>query len=227
VHGYSASPAEVLPLARYLHAYGLTVYVVRLRGHGTSPYDLRQRCWQDWYASVCRGYTCLQALSEVQFAGGMSTGGALALYLAAQGVGPLQGVFAVGTPVKLQHRMLRLAPMVQAVRDFVRAAPENPTTNYTYHPLPAVRQLTRFIAIYQEALPQVTLPVLLIQARGDPTVHPESAQRIYERLQSQEKHLLWQDSNRHVIVGEAYPKVHHDILTFVWQHSPLAKEKKR
>jgi esterase/lipase/1-acyl-sn-glycerol-3-phosphate acyltransferase len=225
VHGYSASPAEVLPLARYLHAYGLTVYVVRLRGHGTSPYDLRQRCWQDWYASVCRGYTCLQALSDVQFAGGMSTGGALALYLAAQRVGPLQGVFAVGAPVKLQHRMLRLAPMVQAVRDFVRAVPENPAHNYMYHPLPAIRQLTRFIAVYQEALPEVTLPVLLIQARGDPTVHPESAQRIYERLQSPEKYLFWKDTNRHVIVGEEYPEVHHDILTFVQQHSPILVRK--
>jgi esterase/lipase/1-acyl-sn-glycerol-3-phosphate acyltransferase len=226
VHGYSASPAEVLPLARYLHAYGLTVYVVRLRGHGTSPYDLRQRCWQDWYASVYRGYTCLQELSDVQFAGGMSTGGALALYLAAQRVGPLQGVFAVGAPIKLQHRMLRLVPMMRAVRDFVRAEPENPTNNYMYHPLPAVRQLTRFIAVYQEVLPQVTMPVLLIQARGDPTVHPESAQCIYERLQSPEKHLLWKDINRHVIVGEEYPKVHHDILTFVWQHSPIVKKKK-
>jgi esterase/lipase len=197
------------------------VYVVRLRGHGTSPYDLRQRCWQDWYASVCRGYACLQALSEVQFAGGMSTGGALALYLAAQRLGPLQGVFAVGAPVKLQYRMLRLAPMVQTVRDFVRAVPENPAHNYLYHPLPAVRQLTRFIAVYQEALPQVTLPVLLIQARGDPTVHPESAQRIYERLQSPEKYLLWKDVKRHVIIGEEDAEVHHDILTFVWQHSPI------
>jgi esterase/lipase/1-acyl-sn-glycerol-3-phosphate acyltransferase len=222
IHGYSASPAEVLPLAYFLHAQGLTVCVVRLRGHGTSPYDLQTRQWQDWYDSVLRGYSCLQALSEVQFAGGMSAGGALALYLAAQHVGPLQGVFAVGAPIKLHYRLLRFAPMVQAVRDFIRAEPENPHANYVYHPLQALRQLTRFIDVYQEALSRLTLPVLLVQAQGDPTVRPESAQYIYDRLQSQDKTLLWKNLDRHVIVGTGYPEVHADIFSFLKQHSLLA-----
>ena len=148
------------------------MYIVRLRGHGTSPYDLQQRSWQEWYASVVRGYRCLQAVTEVQFAGGMSTGGALALYLAAQRLGPLQGIFAIGAPIKLQQRFLRLVPVVKTVRDFVRAEPENPRTNYTYQPLQAVRQLTQFIEVYQQVLPQVTVPTLLVQARWDPTVHP-------------------------------------------------------
>src|SRR4030095_1628644 len=130
------------------------------------------------YEAVLRGYSCLQACSMRQFAGGMSTGGALALYLAAQGIGPLQGVFAVGAPLKLQRRWLRLAPVVQTMRDFVRAERENPDANYASHPVQAWRQLLRFIAIYQEILRQVTLPVLLIQARGDPTVRPESAQQL-------------------------------------------------
>jgi len=221
MHGYSASPAEMLPLAHFLHAQGLTVYVVRLRGHGTSPYDLQTRVWQDWYEAVLRGYSCLQACSRLQFAGGMSTGGALALYLAAQGIGPLQGVFAVGAPLTLQRRWLRLAPVVQTVRDFVRATPENPEANYAYHPVQGVRQLLRFIEVYQAVLPQVTLPVLLIQARGDPTVRPESAQQIYDRLPSSHKQLLWKDRHRHVIVSPHDADVHRDILTFLQQQSPL------
>jgi esterase/lipase len=222
IHGYSASPAEVLPLAHYLHAHGMTVYVVRLRGHGTSPYDLQQHPWQAWYDSVLRGYHALRALSDVQFAGGMSMGGALALYLAAQQAESLQGVFAVGAPIKLHNRYLRLIPVAKAMRDFVRAEPENPCTNYTYQPLRAVWQLTQFIDVYQEALSRVTLPVLLVQARGDTTVRPESAQLIYERLSSRDKCLLWKDINRHVIVGADYPDVHHDILTFLQHHSLLA-----
>jgi esterase/lipase len=220
MHGYSASPGEMLPLAHHLHTHGFTVYVVRLRGHGTSPYDLQQRSWQDWYASVSRGYRCLQAVTEVQFAGGMSTGGALALYLAAQRLGPLQGIFAIGAPIKLQQRFLRLVPVVKTVRDFVRAEPENPRTNYTYHPLQAVWQLTQFIEVYQQVLPQVTVPTLLVQARGDPTVHPDSAQHIYDRLQSPDKRLLWKAMDRHVIIGARDIEVHDDILTFLQQHCP-------
>ena len=221
MHGYSASPGEMVPLAYHLHSHGLTVYVVRLRGHGTSPYDLQQRSWQEWYASVVRGYRCLQAVTEVQFAGGMSTGGALALYLAAQRLGPLQGIFAIGAPIKLQQRFLRLVPVVKTVRDFVRAEPENPRTNYTYQPLQAVRQLTQFIEVYQQMLPQVTVPTLLVQARGDPTVHPDSAQYIYDRLPAPEKKLLWKAIDRHVIVSARDTEVHDDILTFLQQHCPL------
>jgi esterase/lipase len=211
----------MLPLAYHLHTYGLTVYVVRLRGHGTSPYDLQQRSWQEWYASVLRGYRCLQAVTEVQFAGGMSTGGALALYLAAQRLGPLRGIFAIGAPIKLQQRFLRLVPVVKTVRDFVRAEPENPCTNYTYHPLQAVRQLIQFIEEYQQVLSQVTVPTLLVQARGDPTVHPDSAQYIYDRLQLPDKKILWKAIDRHVIVSARDTEVHDDILTFLQQLCPL------
>lgn len=221
VHGYSASPAEVLPLARYLHANGLTVYVVRLRGHGTSPYDLRQSLWQDWYASVLRGYHNLRVISDIQFVGGMSLGGALALYLAAQQVGPLQGVFAIGAPIKLHNRYLRLLPLAKAMRDFVYSQPGNPHTNYVYQPLRAVSQLTQFIDVYQAALPRIMQPVLLVQARGDTTVCPESAQLIYERLPSHDKRLIWKDVDRHVIVDDNHPDVHNDILSFIQQHSPL------
>lgn len=222
IHGYSASPGEMLSLADYLHAYGLTVYVVRLRGHGTSPYDLQQRSWQEWYDSVLRGYHSLRAISDIQFAGGMSMGGALGLYLAAQLVGALQGVFAVGAPIKLHNRYLRLVPVAKAMRDFVHSEPENPDTNYSYQPLRAVWQLTQFIDVYQEALPHVTLPVLLVQAQGDTTVRSESAQHIYAQLQSPDKRLVWKDIDRHVIVGDDYPDVHRDILTFLQQHSALA-----
>jgi carboxylesterase len=130
-------------------------------------------------------------------------------------------VFAVGAPLKLQRRWLRLAPVVQTVRDFVRDEPENREANYADHPVQGVRQLLRFIAIYQEMLPHVTLPVLLIQARGDPTVRPESAQLIYDRIQSPHKHLLWKERTRHVIVSQHDADVHRDILTFLQHQSPL------
>jgi carboxylesterase len=220
MHGYSASPGEVLPLGQALQAHGLTVYIVRLRGHGTSPYALQRCRWQDWYASVRRGYTALQRITDIQFAGGMSMGGALALYLAAQRDSTLQGVFAVGAPIKLQQRAVRLAPLVKTVRDFVHADPDDADTNYTMHPVQALHQLTRFIDTYHKALRRVTVPVLLIQARGDKTVRPESAQHIYDRIASAEKSIRWKDVHRHVIVGNDYPEVHDDIWTFLRQHMP-------
>ena len=154
----------------------------------------------------------------------MSTGGALALYLAAQHVGPLQGVFAVAPPIKLHQRFLRLIPLMKTVRGFVRSEPGNPHTNYRDQPLQALQQLTQFIHIYQEVLAHITAPVLLLQARGDTTVRPESAQYIYDRLQSPDKHLLWTDHDRHVIVSADHPDVHHDIVVFLQQHTACVEK---
>ncbi len=216
-HGFSASPGEVMPLAKTLNGHGFTVYVVRLRGHGTSPYDLQQRAWQDWYDSVQRGYAYLKTISDVQFAGGMSTGGSLSLYLAAHEP-DLQGVFAVGAPIKLTSRTIHLAPIVKTLRGFVSSNPGNPYTNYAAFPVHALQELLSFISAYTKVLPDITAPAFIVQARGDTTVRPESAQVIYDELGSEVKHLVWKDIDQHVIVSDAFPEVHDNIVAFLRQH---------
>jgi esterase/lipase/1-acyl-sn-glycerol-3-phosphate acyltransferase len=220
IHGFSASPGEVMPLAKTLNGQGFTVYVARLRGHGTSPYDLQQRSWQDWYDSVRRGYAYLQTMTNIQFVGGMSTGGALALYLAVHEP-TVQGVFAIAAPIKLTNRAIHLAPIVKTVRGFVSSNPANANTNYLAFPVQALHELLQFISVYTKTLKEITVPTLLIQARGDPTVRPDSAQYIYTELGTKEKVLIWKDVDQHVIVSDAFPDVHDDVLTFLRQHQPL------
>ncbi|ETW92739.1 MAG: hypothetical protein ETSY1_42350 [Candidatus Entotheonella factor] len=221
IHGFSASPGEVMPLAKTLNGQGFTVYLVRLRGHGTSPYDLQQRTWQDWYDSVHRGYAYLRTITDTQFAGGMSTGGGLALYLAVQEPS-VQRVFAVAAPIKLTSRAIHLAPIVKTVKGFVNSHPGNPNTNYQAFPVQALHELLQFISVYAKILPDVAVPTLLIQARGDNTVRPDSAQYIYDELGTPDKTLIWKDIDRHVIVSDAFPDVHDDILTFLQHHQPTS-----
>jgi carboxylesterase len=61
---------------------------------------------------------------------------------------------------------------------------------------------------------------LLIQARGDNTVRPDSAPYIYDALGTEEKQLIWKEVDQHVIISDAFPDVHDDILTFLRQHQP-------
>ena len=55
IHGLLASPAELRDYGRYLVKQGYTVLGIRLKGHGTSPYALREQSWEDWYGCVQRG----------------------------------------------------------------------------------------------------------------------------------------------------------------------------
>ena len=61
VHGYTGAPGEMRLLGEYLHQQGLTVLGVRLAGHGTTPQDLNETKWQDWYKAVSDGVYRLQA----------------------------------------------------------------------------------------------------------------------------------------------------------------------
>ena len=48
-HGLSSTPCEVKGLADYLAARNITVYVVRLAGHGTSIEDLYTKTLENFY----------------------------------------------------------------------------------------------------------------------------------------------------------------------------------
>ena len=61
-HGLSSTPCEVKDLANYLAAKNITVYAVRLAGHGTSVEDLTTKKWEDWYQSYKEAYLTLKPM---------------------------------------------------------------------------------------------------------------------------------------------------------------------
>ena len=86
---------------------------VRLAGHGTSPWDLKNRTREDWLNSVRRGYRILSAFAGQIVVVGFSTGGALAMMLAAEHPENLSGVASVSAPLVYLNRKLVFVPLVQ------------------------------------------------------------------------------------------------------------------
>ena len=85
-HGFTGTPAEMLLLGRYLHAQGYTVLGIRLAGHGTTPEALARTGREEWYDSVCDGYSLLAGCCDKISLVGQSMGGLLTLKLAANAV---------------------------------------------------------------------------------------------------------------------------------------------
>ena len=50
IHGFSGSPRELLGLRHYLESAGVTVSLPTLPGHDTSPADMFNYTWQDWFS---------------------------------------------------------------------------------------------------------------------------------------------------------------------------------
>ena len=83
-HGFTGSPASMVPWGRHLAGHGYGVAVPRLPGHGTSWQELNKCRWADWYGEVQRAFDKLAANCDQVVVGGLSMGGGLVLQLAAE-----------------------------------------------------------------------------------------------------------------------------------------------
>ncbi len=227
VHGLLASPAELRTYGEYLVKQGYTVMGIRLKGHGTSPYALRDQSWEDWYGCVQRGFNILKVHCSRIFVVGFSTGGALALKLAAEQYPEMIGVVAISVPLKFVNPAFMLVPLLhgtnklvawvsafEGVKPFIESESEHPNINYRNVPVRALYELRLLIAHIDELLPQISLPTLILYGDQDPIVSAKSAPIIMEKLGSKHKRIQAIKSQRHGILMENIGDTWHVIDDF-------------
>jgi esterase/lipase len=215
VHGFLASPAELRDFGEQLFRLRFPVLGVRLKGHGTSPWDLRERSWQDWQDSVRRGFSILSGFAPRVALVGFSTGGALSLILASERPPGLAGVVAASVPLKFQDRGMRYVPLVHSANRLVRWVSsfegikpfqindsEHPHINYRQMPVRGLYELTVLVDALKASLPQVACPVTLVQGSHDPVVVPDSINAIVKYLDGVPVDWKMIDSRRHGIINE-------------------------
>ncbi|HOT91061.1 MAG TPA: alpha/beta fold hydrolase [Anaerolineae bacterium] len=207
IHGFLTAPGEMRPLGEYLHAAGLTVSGIRLRGHGTRPEDLMGVSWRDWLADVDAGLAELRRHCAQVCVAGLSLGGALALHAAARQ--PVARVVAFSAPdgALARHPLLRLARPGARVLRFISKIgsdvhePEARRFHFTYTriPLRSALQITEVMRALDGQLPRITAPTLLVQARHDLVVPPGTPRRIAAKLGGP-SHILWVERGGHTVV---------------------------
>ena len=218
IHGFTASPAELREFGEHLYEEkGYPVLGMRLPGHGTSPWDLHVRTWDEWMDAVRRNYQILSAYVDHIVIVGFSTGGTLATILAAEKPDKLLGIIPVAAPLAIQNKGMLFVPLVErlnkvaswvpAVEGIVQFYDNNPTTpdiNYRSVSIHALNELRSTMITANKALPSVSIPTCIIQGTGDETVKPESAQKIFDGIQTPENHkqLHWIETDQHGIIAD-------------------------
>ena len=230
VHGFLSSPAELCEFGKALNDMGYAVLGVRLAGHGTSPWDLKNRTWPEWLNSLRRGYRILSAFTDQVIVVGFSTGGALSLLLAAEDLAKLSGVAAVSTPLSFRTRAMALVPLVHGLNKIASWLPnfddvipfrenvsEHPDINYRSIPVHALYQLRELTEELKRSLSNVHVPALIVQGDNDPIVVPDSAIKIHDALPGRNKALHWVQSHRHGILHENTGGTQNLVTTFIQQ----------
>jgi len=239
IHGMMAAPEEVRQWAISLHEKGLTVYVPRLSGHGTSCKDLSVRTYNDWLDSVDRGHTILKTCCKKILVAGFSTGAGLALQSVILKPHDFEAVIAVSAPLKFKSFSSRFAEtlngfnlfcnylgMRSLAREFMVNDADNPHINYLRCPVSAFVQVKKLMKKVRRSLPDIDIPALVIQAKNDPKVAPESGPAIFKLLGTDKKKFSWIDYNMHGIVrGEIGSEVFKEVESFLVAYSLISPAK--
>ncbi len=202
-HGLSSSPHEEQYLADYLAARNMTVVVVLLPGHGTSPADLATTTWQEWYNSYRDAYISLKSSKQDVFVGGMSLGGSLALKLAEDE--NVTGIIALAPALKLTDN---LAQYAWFFRYFVKYSARNISAadlpyNYDVFPVASVDEMNKLSDVVQKNISEIHEPILLMQYTDDYRVNTISSKIVYNGVNSSVKKLVWVNGTGHVMIQGA------------------------
>ncbi|MFK5951276.1 MAG: alpha/beta hydrolase [Methylococcales bacterium] len=213
IHGLLASPAEVRDYGHYLAKQGYTVLAIRLKGHGTSPYALRNLSFEQWFYSVKRGFNILKMHCSKLFIVGFSTGSALAIKLVAENHKEIMSLVAVSVPIKFVNSNFMLVSLLhntnvfvewvssfEGIKPFLENAPEHPEINYHNVAVRALYELRRLIQQMETLLVDITTATLVLHADQDPVVSVQSAKTVFEKLGSKNKQLHIIESDHHGIL---------------------------
>jgi carboxylesterase len=191
-HGFTGSPASMLPWGRYLAEQGYGVAVPRLPGHGTTWQEANRTGWSDWTDELERAFEKLRASCDQVVVGGLSMGGGLALRLAADRGREVAGIVLVNAAVNTVRKdVLALPVLKHLVGSFPGIAndikkPGVEEHGYDRTPLRAAHSMMTGWKQLREDLPKVTQPILLFRSAEDHVVDPSSARIIQAQVSSRD-----------------------------------------
>lgn len=194
IHGFTASPTEVRPVANYLNSGEINcdVHSVLLAGHGTDPRDLREKKWRDWWTSVNDKFLSEKGLDYIV---GLSAGGLLASRLAAENQNRVKGLILLSTPMNIATKLRYAIPIIKYFIPYVSKSKrteeyfeKHNLISYNKYPLEATVQLLKLIGYTKKKIiPKISVPTLIVQGKKDKIITLDSYKVIKNIIESNNK----------------------------------------
>ena len=221
-HGFTGSPASMVPWGQYLAEQGYAVSVPLLPGHGTTWEQMNGTTFEEWYSALEEEFEKLRASTDVVVVGGLSMGACLAIWLAARHPEDVAGVVVVNPVVASTNKQLLAVPVLKylvksmpAIGDDIKK-PGVSEYAYTRTPLKALHSMVRGWKQVREDLPKVTAPLLLFRAPGDHLVDPSSARIILGSVASHDVTETLLENSYHVAtLDNDAPQIFEESADFI------------
>lgn len=228
VHGFTACPIDMKPLADILHTtYGYTIAAPLLEGHGLSPEEFINTSWKDWVRSGKQAIDRLRYECEKVIGIGHSMGGLITLHLASEG--KLDGVVSINAPIIFCDRNLHFADRLLGKQDYVEKPNKEseisvnkeglPHFSYTKVPVTCFVSLNKAITPVQNELRKIECPAMVVQSLEDKTVHPRSGRMIEKSIRHRKKDVIyWAKEDHYLPLGPQRNKLAEKIQFFLLKH---------
>jgi carboxylesterase len=214
LHGLGGGPYELGPVIAALEAEGLQVAAPTLPGHeGPGPIMPSSR-WQDWADATEAAFEGLAAAGAPVVVIGFSTGGTLALHLAARRpvarlvlLAPFLGIrysrLIPMRPATYLRHLARLIPNLRrrppAVRDPAMRHQVAAAACYRTFSLGATLSALELIDEVKPLVPGISIPTLIIQGKLDTVVEPRDTAWLHDQLGAGHKLLVILPRSDHVV----------------------------
>jgi carboxylesterase len=224
LHGFTGNPGSMRALAEACATAGFHVELPQLAGHGTAMEDMIPTRWADWSADAEKAYQVLSKRAKKIVVMGLSMGGALTLWMAAQHPEAC-GIVCVNPATQPQPQ--EVIDMLQEMIDGGMvttdgigsdiADPSAHETAYSGTPLGAMKSfLSDGLAPLAPRYPSIKMPMLLYTSVQDHVVQPSDSDAVaatyggpVERVMLERSyHVATQDYDKDIIFAGAVAFVH-------------------
>ena len=221
LHGFTGSSADVRMLGRFLEKHGYTSHAPHYKGHGVPPEELIVTNPNEWWQDVINGYNTLKQAGYEEIAvAGLSLGGVFSLKLALEK--PVKGVVTMCSPMTMRTTDIMFEGVIDYAKQYKKQQGKSEQEieleieAIKKQGMASLPQLQQLINDVRQMIDLLYAPILIIQSRHDNVVNPDSANIIFNTVESIDKKLSWYEQSGHVItLDKERDQLHEEVLTFL------------
>ncbi|EJV57705.1 carboxylesterase [Bacillus wiedmannii] len=223
LHGFSGNSADVRMLGRFLEKKGYTCHAPIYKGHGVPPEELVHTGPEDWWQDVMEAYQLLKDKGFEKIAVvGLSLGGVFSLKLGY--TVPVLGVVPMCAPMYIKSEETMYQGILAYAREYKNREQKSPEQieqemlEFQKTPMNTLKALQQLIADVRNNVDMIYAPTFVVQARHDEMINTDSANIIYNGVESTLKDIKWYEDSTHVItLDKQRDELHEDVYNFLEQ----------
>jgi carboxylesterase len=221
LHGFTGNTADVRMLGRFLENKGYTCHAPLYKGHGVPPEQLVESGPEDWWKDVVDGYQLLKSNGHDEIAvAGLSLGGVFSLKLGY--TVPIKGIVPMCAPMYIKSEEVMYKGILDYAREYKQREGkseeqiEKEMDEYQKAPMKTLKALQGLISDVRNNVDMIYAPTFVVQARHDQMINTNSANIIYDEVESPTKAIKWYEESSHVITLDKERDVlHEDVYQFL------------